>query len=49
MNRKDRRLHLHSNPACKRCGILWSERFDLWSTCTVNAPPGLIAEGHRFI
>jgi len=49
LNRTQRRMLDRTNPSCRNCSIRWSDRFDMWSTCTVQSPPSLIAEGHRFL
>lgn len=49
LNRVQRRRLDKTGGACKLCGILWSRRFEEWSTCTVHSPPALIAAGHRFL
>lgn len=35
-----------SGEICDHCGILFKDRFDFWSTCTVHAPLAFIAKGH---
>lgn len=49
LNRSARRELDKANPACKKCGIHWLERFKLWSNCTVGAWPTSPAEGHKFL
>jgi hypothetical protein len=48
LNRSDRRIAEKFNPVCKKCGISYSDRFNIWTACTVNAPPALVADGHKF-
>lgn len=48
LNRAQRRNAVKKNPACRNCGILWNNRYNEWSACTVHSPPTLMATGHDF-
>lgn len=42
-------IQYKSGEICVKCGILFKDRFNEWSsTCTVNVPPAIRATGHRW-